>query len=130
MSPVPNMPLRTILAFDAATCLAMGVVLALGAGPIAAVTGLPPNLLFWAGLVLLPTAAFIAVVARRPFGSGVRTVVAGNVLWVGASLFVLASSTGANALGVAFVLAQAAVVAVFAWLEAAGRPSEAQTLAA
>ncbi|CAA9318053.1 MAG: hypothetical protein AVDCRST_MAG90-858 [uncultured Microvirga sp.] len=129
MSPFSNIPLRTILAIDAATCLGMGAALALGSGPIAGLTGLPPNLLLWAGLVLLPTAVFIAIVARRPFGWGVRAVVLGNVLWVGASLLVLAGASGANALGVAFVLAQAAVVAVFAWCEAAGGRAEVQALA-
>lgn len=108
--------LRAILVFDAVTCVAMGAALLLGSAPIAALTALPPSLLLSAGLALLPIAAVIAFVARWPSAWGVWMVVAGNLAWVGASLLLLAS-VAPNALGLAFVLAQAVVVAAFARLE-------------
>jgi hypothetical protein len=49
----------------------------------------------------------------------VRTVILANVLWAAASVLVLLSGWVApNALGVAFVLAQAAVVGLFGQLQA------------
>lgn len=43
---------------------------------------------------------------------------AGNALWVAASLALLLGPAAPNALGVAFVLLQAAAVAGLAWVEA------------
>jgi hypothetical protein len=112
--------LPAVLRADAALGFAMGVALALAAGPVAGLTGLPPGLLRGAGLALLPVAAFMAWAARpaAPRRAG-RAVVIGNCAWVAASLGLLVSGFVApNALGTAFVLAQAAVVAGFAWAEA------------
>lgn len=112
--------LRSLLLLDAATCATMGVALDFGAGPIAALTGLPAGLLFYAGLSLLPIAAFMALVALRPAlqPAGGLLTVAGNAGWVLASLLLLATGWVApNGLGIAFVLAQAAAVAVLALLE-------------
>lgn len=114
--------LRTLLLIDAATCAAMGLALGLGAAPSAALTGLPYTLLVWAGLALLPIAAFLALVALRPalHAAGGRLAVAGNAGWVLASIGLLASGwVQPNALGVAFVLAQAAAVAALTLLELA-----------
>ena len=54
---------------------------------------LPPALLLYAGLALIPTAAFMALVATRPAVSpaGVWLIIAGNGLWAAASLLLLAS---------------------------------------
>jgi len=112
--------LRSLLLADAATCAALGLVLDLGAAPIAALTGLPAGLLLYAGLALLPIAAFLALIALRPALQplGSRLAVAGNVAWVATSLALLASGWGApNGLGVAFVLVQALAVAGLALLE-------------
>lgn len=56
--------LPAVLRADAALGFAMGVALALAAGPVAGLTGLPPGLLRGAGLALLPVAAFMAWAAR------------------------------------------------------------------
>lgn len=114
--------LRSLLLIDAATCAAMGLALGLGAAPVAALTGLPQSLLIWAGLALLPVAAFLALVALRPalHAAGGRLAVAGNAGWVFASVALIASGWAQpNVLGVAFVLAQAAAVAVLTLLELA-----------
>lgn len=109
--------LRPILFLDAATCAAMGLLLALGADLVAAVTALPVALLREAGILLLPFAAFVLWTARHGGGWPVRTVVAINFAWVAASLALIASPWTGNALGVAFVAAQAACVALLAALQ-------------
>jgi hypothetical protein len=129
------LPLRAILAIDAATCLAMGALLLAAATPIAALTGLPPGLLFHAGAVLLPIAAFIGILAAltMPPRAAIALVVVGNAAWVLASLLLpLSGLVRPNAIGIAFLAGQAFVVAVLAKLEAdairlpvfrAGQPS-------
>lgn len=111
--------LPRLLAFDAATCLAMGAALLTLADPLAAPLGLPAALLRGAGALLLPCALLMAWAARR--GPRQRAlavlVVAGNAAWVAASVAVSALYAP-SALGEAVLLAQAAAVAVLAVLEA------------
>ena len=85
--------LRKILLVDAATCAAMGGLLTLAAEPVGQLTQIPPMLLFYAGLSLFPIGAFMAIVAMgSPVGPGAtRLIIAGNVLWVAASLGLLLS---------------------------------------
>lgn len=112
--------LRTLLLFDAATCAVMGAILALGAAPLAALMRIPAPLLLYAGLALLPIAAFMALVGTRPAipPAGAWLVIAGNAAWVAGSVLLLAAGWIApNALGTGFVAAQALVVAVLAKLE-------------
>jgi hypothetical protein len=113
--------LNGLLAIDAITCAAMGALLMVAAGPVAALTALPAPFLFWAGAVLLPIAAFMALSARlRPIpAAAAALVVLGNIGWVIASLLLPALGfVTPNALGWIFLAAQAAVVAVLATLEA------------
>ena len=81
--------LRRILWLDTATCVATGLLMTVAAGPIAGLTQLPAPLLRYAGLSLLPVAAFIASVASRPMlpAAGVWLIIAGNFAWVAASLW-------------------------------------------
>ena len=109
-----------LLLVDAATCVTMGMLLTVGAGPIGRVTQIPPDLLFYAGLVLFPIGAFMAVVATRPAISpaAVRLIVLGNFAWVAGSLLILVGGWIApNTVGLIFVMAQALVVAALALLE-------------
>jgi hypothetical protein len=115
--------LRTVLLLDAATCVASGLVMSLGAGAIASRTGLPPALLAYAGLALLPIAAFMAWVATRtPVPApGVWIVILGNAAWIAGCLWLMLGGLGGlTALGHAFVGAQALAVAVLAELEYLG----------
>ena len=112
--------LRTVLIVDAATCVATGALMSLGATALAGLTRLPETLLFGAGLSLFPIAAFIALVASRPSAAGVWVVVLGNVGWVIGSLLLLAAGPAPNALGIAFVIVQAIAVAMLAELEVIG----------
>lgn len=110
--------LRQVLYLDAATCLAMGGALVAGAGIAAGLTGIPEPLLFYAGLALFPLALVIAAIGRwMPDGPAVWIVILGNAGWVAGSLALLAGVISPNALGVAFILAQAAAVCVLTWLE-------------
>jgi len=112
--------LRTILGLDAATCVATGLLLTVGAGAIAELTLIPANVSFYAGLSLFPIALFIGFVASRRVLARplVWLVIAGNALWVAASLWLMfGGSTAPSTIGYAFVLVQAAAVAVLAELE-------------
>lgn len=116
----PKNLLRKLLFLDAGTCIAMGVLLVSSAGFLSDLLSVPAALLFYAGVILLPVAAFMAVTAvRTPVSRlAVRSILAGNVLWVVASLgLVLGAWISPNALGYAFILFQAAAVALLTVFE-------------
>ena len=112
--------LRRVLWLDAATCVATGALMEMGASPLASLLQLPAGLLFYAGLSLFPVAAFIAFVASRAVipRVGVWLVIIGNAMWTLTSLALLTDQRiTPNALGIAFIVIQAAVVAILAELE-------------
>jgi hypothetical protein len=115
--------LRRVLALDSASCALIGLLLCLGAAPLAGEFGLGERLLFGAGVLLLPLAAFIAWLAARPTPPAalVWLVIVGNVAWSVES-FLLISAEGARitALGTAFVAGQALAVLAITALEYAG----------
>jgi hypothetical protein len=114
--------LRRALLLDAVASGATGALMLLAAGPLSGLTHLPPGLLRGAGAVLLPYAAFVGWLGLRtaPSRAMVLAVFAINALWAVDSVAILALGWVApNALGAAFVLAQALVVAAFAGLQAA-----------
>jgi hypothetical protein len=113
--------LRRILTFDAATCAAMGLGLALGAGPLARVLELPAGLLREAGILLLPFAALLVWTARReqirPWL--VWAIVGANAAWALASAALLVwGILTPNALGYVFLVGQVVAVTLIADLEA------------
>ena len=112
--------LQSLLALDSATCAAMGVLLLAASDTIAALTQLPASLLFWAGAVLLPIAAFFGGLSRvqQVPRWAIMVVVAVNVAWVLASIALPALGlVQPNALGWFFLLGPAAVVLLLAILE-------------
>lgn len=111
--------LRNTLLLDAATCVATGALLSLGAAPLSALLGLPAALLFYAGLSLFPIAAFMVWTALRRQAPAVCVVIAGNAAWVLASIVVLVGFSP-TVLGYVFVIVQAAAVAFLAELEYTG----------
>lgn len=115
--------LRNALALDAAACAATGLLLSVGAGSLSGLLGFPPEFLRGAGLLLLPCAAalaFFASRARLP-RFAVYAVIGVNILWVADSVLILVAGWFApTTLGIAFVLAQAAAVAVVTELEVIG----------
>ena len=125
--------LRRVLWLDAATCTATGALMTLAAAPLATLLQLPGGLLFYAGLSLLPVAGVIAFVASRVTipTAGVWFVILGNAAWVLTSLALLTDQRVApNSLGVAFILVQAAAVAILAELEYSGLKRASQGMAA
>jgi hypothetical protein len=112
--------LRQILAIDAATCVAMGLLLVVAADPLSTLTGLPHALLFWAGVLLFPSALSMAAAAAVPRPALVWLVIAGNAAWALASVAVATVLFEPTSVGRAFVLLQAAVVAVLLVLERRG----------
>jgi len=121
----PFLTLRRLLAIDAATCAAMGLLLVSAADFVGALTRIPTPLLFWAGLALLPVAGFMAVVARMapmPVWA-INVIILGNALWVLISIVLpLSGMISPNLLGWLFLLGQAAVVAVLTHLERGASP--------
>lgn len=117
--PAARLSLGRILLLDAITCALMGVLLLVLTPLLAAPLGLPPSLLRWAGLLLLPCAALMLIAMRQqPHALALAwLVVLGNIGWVAASAVVVFVVADITLLGRAFVLAQAVVVLVLAWFE-------------
>ncbi|MGK3993617.1 hypothetical protein [Sorangium sp. So ce1024] len=115
--------LRRALLADAIVSGATGLLLFAGAAHLAGVVGLPEALLRWSGASLLPFAALVAWVGtrERPARAAVLAVVVANALWVIDSVLLLVTGwVEPTALGHAFVLAQALVVALFAEAQVLG----------
>ena len=115
--------LARALRLDAAASGAMGLLLALDAPALQALFGLPTPLLRAVGVFLVPFAAVLLVLAPRANRAPglVRLIIAGNVLWIVASLVLIAATSATiTLLGEAFVLGQAAAVALFVYLEVRG----------
>ncbi len=113
--------LRRVLAVDAATCVAAGLLMAGGSVVLAPVLGLPSPLLLWAGVVLFPIAGLMAWLSRqtRVAPAMVWLIVLGNAAWV-AGCVLAAVTFKPTLLGEVFVLGQAAAVAVLTVLEFSG----------
>jgi hypothetical protein len=112
--------LRRALLGDAIISGATGLLMFGGATLLASLLALPEPLLRYAGLVLLPFAAFVAYVGTRAniSRSAVWLVIIINALWVLLSIVLLLSGWVApNLFGQGFVLLQAIVVGGFAELQ-------------
>ena len=114
----PASTLRKVLAFDAASCLAMGLAMCLASEALGRLFALPQPLVWWAGAVLFPCAALMLLAAwpRATPAALAWLVVGGNAVWVVASVLV-AAVFAPSAIGTLFVLGQAAAVAALAFLE-------------
>lgn len=120
MSLSPDSFIRRTLLLDAAMSGACAVLLIAGAGTLADLLGLPEDLLFISGLVLVPFVGMLVWLMRAgsPSAIGVRAIIAINVAWVAASAVLLVSGlVDPTPLGTAFVIVQAAAVLVFAELQ-------------
>lgn len=102
---------QTVLALDALTCLAAGLLMTAGATILALLTGLPPELLRYAGIALFPVALLFGWLSRT------RSVplpllwlaIAGNLAWIVGNVVVV-ELLEPTVVGTLFVLAQAIVV--------------------
>jgi hypothetical protein len=115
--------LRRALLLDAAASGATALLAIAAAGLLEGLLGLPATLLRWAGLVLLPYVAFVVYAGTREdiSRSAVWAIIVINVLWAIASALLLVSGWVApTALGYAFVIGQALVVALLGELQYMG----------
>jgi hypothetical protein len=100
-----------------------GVALVAGAGLLHELLGVPVALMRYAGLILIPYAAIVFYWSDPTRLSRPRawTVIALNLAWVAASvMLLLADWIAPTSLGIAFVLFQAVIVALFAELQYTG----------
>ncbi len=119
-----SMPMTRLLRFalllDAGASAATGLLLVAGHALLSPLLGLPVALLLGAGLVSLPYALGLFVLARReriPSALG-WAVIGFNALWAVESVGILVLGwVQPSTWGLAFVLAQAAAVVVFAELQ-------------
>jgi hypothetical protein len=132
MSFIASLSLRQILALDAVSSGAMGLLLVAAAGLLEPFLGISAGFQQAAGAILIPYAAFVAWLASRSEPSRALTwlIVGINAVWVIESLLALAAGViSPTALGIAFVIAQAIVVGVLAELQIMslrrGRPATA-----
>jgi hypothetical protein len=125
-----NLFLRYALLADAIASGATALMMIAGADLLTALLGLPVVLMREAGLVLIPYVALVVYVGTRETIArpAVQAVIGLNVLWVaGSALLLLSGFVAPTALGTAFVIAQAAAVALFAELQFIGLRREAAT---
>ncbi|MCB1340466.1 MAG: hypothetical protein KDK24_05255 [Pseudooceanicola sp.] len=111
--------IRTLLWLDFATCAAFALMLAVVAGPLEQMLGLPGPVRVAAIVILVAAALLMGFTARHQplFTVGAWLVVAGNAAWVLASLGLVLAG-GLTLPGTAFVLVQAAAVTGLTALEA------------
>ncbi len=120
-APAPASLLRLALRLDAVVTGLNGAAYLLAAGPLADLLGLPDGVLRGVGVFLLVYASAVWLVGTRPVAPAVRTVVAANLLWAAGSVAVVIADLGTpSTVGAVWLVLQAAVVAAFAVLQAAG----------
>jgi hypothetical protein len=122
-SAQPSTFLRRALVLDAVASGATALLVIAAAGLIDGLLGLPAALLRGAGLVLVPYVAFVVFVATRARiePAAVWVIIACNALWAVASfLLLLSGQLAPTGLGIAFVAAQAIVVALLGELQYMG----------
>jgi len=116
-------PLRRSLQLDAAASGALGVLLAAGGAVLDGPLGIPAAVLVPVGGFLVLYAAALWLLGSRPRLSrpAVRVVVAGNLVWVAASILaVIAGWWSPTTLGTVLMVAQAAAVVLFVELQLTG----------
>ncbi len=121
--PALSSYLRKVLLADAVVSGAAGVAMIGGADLTHELLGLPSALLFWAGVALIPFVTLLAMIARAGRAPVwlIAAIIVTNFAWVAGSLFVaFGPAFGPSLFGQIFVVAQAAIVAVFAELQIIG----------
>jgi 4-amino-4-deoxy-L-arabinose transferase-like glycosyltransferase len=115
--------LRRVLALDAAVTAGNGLIYLVAAGPVGRLLDVQPDLLTGLGIFLVAYGAAVGYLAARPVppSGWVRVVIGANVAWVAASLCaMLFGWLDPSTAGKVWIPLQAAVVAGFAALQAAG----------
>ena len=115
--------LKNTLIIDAITCTGLFVFCVFVTATVAAILGLPSELVTVAGWIGLPSALLMLFVAyqKEPSKGLANLIAVGNLGWVIASFAVLAIFAGQmTAIGITVVIVQAIGVLVFAIYEAKG----------
>lgn len=112
--------LKRVLLLDAASCLAMGVILWPAAEALSGPLGLPQSLVAGAGVLLVPLGLFILWLGTRAAAPAVLIylVIAGNIIWAGESFVLAFGDAAIKPLGTLFVAGQGGAVLGLALLEA------------
>jgi hypothetical protein len=119
----PASLLRFALLADAVASGATGLLALLGAGVLTSYLGVPAVLLREVGFILVPYAAFVAVIGTRASLAppAVWVIIGCNALWAAGSIVLLAEAwIVPTLLGAAFILGQASAVALFGALQYVG----------
>ena len=119
----PNAFLRRVLWADAIVSAAVGAVMALGAGALHRLLGLPSSLLLISGVALFPYAAYLVWLATRAAvpRAAVWLPIVLNLVWaVDCVLVLMAAGLNPTWLGEAFVVLHIVTVLAFADLEFIG----------
>ena len=119
----PSSFLRRVLWADAIVSAAVGAVMALGAGALQELLGLPSSLLLIAGLALFPCAAYLVWLATRNevARAAVWVPIALNVVWAADCLLpLLVADPRPTLLGEAFIGLHIVTVLAFAQAEFIG----------
>ena len=115
--------IRFALGVDAVLSGANGVAYLALAGPLGDLFGLPADTLRILGALFVVYAGVLALMMRRPGSIGVAAVIAGNTLWVIASLAAaIAGWQDPTTAGTVWIVLQALLVAGFAELQVASAP--------
>ena len=112
--------LRRALVIDALVSGATGLLLVTAGGFLAGLLDVPESLLRYSGIVLVPFAIFVGLVARRSVvaRANVLAIILLNIAWVAMSAWVaLGTRIQPNTLGYMFIAVQAIAVAAFAQLQ-------------
>lgn len=115
---MPN--LKTFLIADAVTCTGVFALGLFAAAPVAALLGVPAQVVAIGGWICLAAGLLmlVAAVQAEPSPALVKLIALGNIGWVAASLGVAAAFGAAmTGLGLIVILAQAVAVLVFAIIE-------------
>jgi hypothetical protein len=124
--------LRRVLLLDSVSSGAMGILLLTCSGLLEGLLDLPAELLREAGLVLIPFALAVGFIGTRGQlpRAAVWAVIAINAVWAVDSILLLFTGwVEPNLLGHAFVVGQAAFVALMAQLEFLGMRKSASATA-
>ena len=115
--------LRFALRLDAIASLSVGALSVALARPLDGVVGAPPAWVLGAGLFMLGYGAVVGWLGTRPALPrwAVWTIVIGNALWaLDSAVLAFSGWIAPGTLGLVLILAQAAVVALFAELQYLG----------
>jgi hypothetical protein len=118
--------LRRVLLADSIISGATGVAMMIGAETLGPLFGVPAALLRWAGVSLIPFAAFVGAIATRGSvaAGAVRVVIIANLLWAADSVLLLFTGwIDPSLLGYAFIIGQAVIVAALAEVQHIGLKS-------